>query len=241
MASLWRLGFLLGNVMIKAILFDSDGVLVDSEQFFFEATCIAFKSAGAALSCNQWAKWYLGEGKRSREVAELVGIPTSLVEDAIARRDELFWNRIDQEGVPLCPGVTETLNHLSQNFRLAVVTGASRKHYDRVHASSGLHNFFEAVITRDEYEQIKPHPQAYLKALQRLGLKPDDCLAVEDSPRGATAALAAGIRCFVIPTCLTDIALCPPDSTILENITCLMKLLDAGRDIPVCPLHLRAI
>jgi len=214
--------------MIQAILFDSDGVLVDTERLFFDATRAAFQSAGGTLSCKQWATWYLGEGKRSREIAELLDIPPSRVEDTIARRDELFWNRIDQ-GVPLCPGVTETLNHLAQRFRLAVVTGASRRHYDRVHASSGLRDFFEVMVTSDECEHIKPHPQAYLTAVQRLALKPNECLAVEDSPRGAIAALAAGIRCFVIPTRLTDIALCPAECTILDNVTCLAKLLDAER------------
>jgi len=211
--------------MFQAILFDSDGVLIDSERLFFEATRDAFESAGSVISRGQWAKWYLSEGKRSREIAGLVGIPSSRLEETIARRDELFWDKIDR-GVSLLPGVAETLDHLARHFRLAVVTGASRKHYDRVHASSNLRDFFEVMVTSDECQHVKPHPEAYLTAMKRLSLKPKDCLAVEDSPRGATAALKAGIRCVVIPTRLTDIELCPAECTILDKITCLKDLLE---------------
>jgi beta-phosphoglucomutase-like phosphatase (HAD superfamily) len=212
--------------MIQAILFDSDGVLVDTEQLFFEATRAAFQSAGGTLTSRQWAVWYLSQGRSSREIAGLSGVSPSLIDDAIERRNWSFWDRIDQ-GVPLCAGVMETLNDLARDFRLAVVTGASRSHYQRVHASSGLRDFFEVTVTSDEYQHVKPHPQAYLTAVQRLALKPHQCLAIEDSPRGATAAISAGVRCFVVPTLLTDIALCPVECTIIDNLTRISEYLKA--------------
>lgn len=218
------------TVMFQAILFDSDGVLIDSERLFFEATRDAFESAGSFISRGQWATWYLSEGKRSREIAGLVGIPSSRLDEIIARRDKLFWDQIDR-GAPLLPGVAETLDHLDGQFRLAVVTGASRKHYDRVHASTNLRDYFEVMVTKDECEHVKPHPEAYLTALHKLSLKPCECLAVEDSPRGATAALKAGIPCVVIPTGLTDIALCPEGCRILHNISCLKDLLEKERPV----------
>ncbi|HPA18150.1 MAG TPA: HAD-IA family hydrolase [Verrucomicrobiae bacterium] len=211
--------------MTRAILFDSDGVLVDSEQLFFEATRAAFQRAGGSLSREQWARWYLGQGKSSREIAGLVGISASRVDEMIARRDRWFWNRIDQ-GVAIRPGVIEALNILAEDFRLAVVTGASREHYERVHALSGLRDFFEVTVTSDECEHVKPHPEGYQRALQRLSLKPCECLAVEDSPRGAIAALAAGIPCVVIPTHLTDLPLCPSECALLDNVSRLAQFLE---------------
>ncbi|MBP1732740.1 MAG: HAD-superfamily hydrolase, subfamily variant 3 [Deltaproteobacteria bacterium] len=211
--------------MIQAILFDSDGVLVDTERLFFDATRTAFESAGVSLSDKQWARWYLGEGRGSREIAEMVGIPQPRIEAAIAERDKLFWARID-EGVPIMPGVEETIEGLAHYFRLAIVTGASRGHFDRVHASTGLRRFFQTVVTSEEYERAKPHPQAYLTAMERLGLNANEYLAVEDSPRGAAAAVAAGIRCVVIPTTLTDVVLCPAGCTFLDNMTHLLALLE---------------
>jgi HAD superfamily hydrolase (TIGR01509 family) len=210
-------------MMIQAILFDSDGVLVDTERLLYEATSAVFASAGAVISREEWSRWYLGEGKRSREVAELVGIPPSRIDTAIKERDGLFRARID-EGVSVLPGVPETIERLSRRFRLAVVTGASRGHFERVHSSTGLRRYFETIVTCDDYDQVKPHPGAYIKAMERLALDPNECLAVEDSPRGAAAAAAAGIRCVVVPTDLTDLSLCPPGCAIIGDIRRLLTM-----------------
>jgi HAD superfamily hydrolase (TIGR01509 family) len=213
--------------MIRAILFDSDGVLVDTERMFFEATQAAFSALGVCLSRNQWAKWYLGEGRRSREIAALFGLSLASVERAIQNRNEMFWRRV-ASGVPILPGVRDILPCLSRRFRLAIVTGASRPHFDRVHAHTGLPWYFELVVTSDDYEEPKPSPQAYLTALNKLSLKPFECLAVEDSPRGAAAATSAGIRCVLVPTLLTEIALCPGDCEILAELKNLSNLIPEG-------------
>lgn len=203
---------------IRAILFDSDGVLVDTEQMFFEATRDAFQAEGVALAPEQWARWFLSEGKRSTEIAQLLGMPSSRIEKVIENRFECFWSRVDQ-GVTVNPGILDLLNQLAPCFRLAIVTGATKSHFDRVHRATGLLHYFETVVTYDDCENVKPHPQAYLIALQRLGLKPAECVAIEDSPRGATAALAAGLRCLVLPTALTDLTLCPEGCVILDQAT----------------------
>jgi len=204
--------------MIQAILFDSDGVLVDTERLFFEATQEAFAIDGALISPDQWAIWYLAEGKRSREIGMILGIPHSRIEETIKNRDRLFWANV-AAGVPVLPGVKKTLRHLSKHCRLAVVTGASRSHFERVHLCTELTDFFEIVITCDDYNEPKPNPQCYLMALQILAVNPQDCLVVEDSPRGAAAAISAGVRCAVIPTPLTNLALCPDECDILYNMT----------------------
>lgn len=212
------------HTIIRAILFDSDGVLVDTERLFFEATRTAFETAGGTLSERQWSVWYLSQGRSSREIATLCGLGPSNLEDIIAGRNQAFWDRVDQ-GVPLCSGVRETLNVLAPDFGLAVVTGASRRHFDRVHGLSGLRDFFQITVTSDDYEHVKPHPQAYLTAARRLSLEPHECLAIEDSPRGARAAVAAGMPCLVIPTALTDIALCPAECTIIRSLPAIVDYL----------------
>ncbi|MCC6126146.1 MAG: HAD family phosphatase [Pirellulales bacterium] len=203
--------------MLQAILFDNDGVLVDTERLFFDATRAAFATVGVELGSAQWAKWYLAEGKRTREIARLLGVPPADVEPAIARRDEMFWESVDR-GAPVFPGVEETLGRLAAHFRLGIVTGASRRHFDRVHSSTGLGDFFEFAVTCENERETKPNPRGYLTALGRLSLDARECLAVEDSPRGARAALSAGIPCVVIPTRLTDLALCPPHCKIIDDI-----------------------
>jgi HAD superfamily hydrolase (TIGR01509 family) len=219
-SSTWKATYMPST--LKAILFDNDGVLVDTEQMFFESTRQVFAAAGTLLSPQQWAKLYLAEGRPSKEIALLLGMPATRADEIIPQRNADFLSRISH-GVPPMAGVQELLAHLVKKVRLAVVTGASRQHFDRVHASTGLSHYFEQVITSDDYESVKPSPDAYLTALERLSLSPGECLAVEDSPRGANSAKAAGIPCALIPTGLTDISLCPPDCIVLQNLTQLLE------------------
>jgi HAD superfamily hydrolase (TIGR01509 family) len=211
--------------MIKAILFDSDGILVDTEQLFFEVTQKVFALSGAMLTRQQWARWYLGEGKRSQQIAEYLGIPSSLREEVIKKRDNQFWDRIAAEEAPILKGVQEVLESLCRQFRLAVVTGASRDHFERIHSSTALAEYFEIIVTSDDYQEPKPSPQAYLTALRKLNLNSHECIAVEDSPRGARSAISATIRCILVPTSLTDTALCPDGCLTIQDLTCLPELI----------------
>ncbi|MFA6104492.1 MAG: HAD family phosphatase [Victivallaceae bacterium] len=205
--------------MIRAVLFDSDGVLVDTEKMYYEATRVAFSAAGVSLTPEIWANGYLGRSKTSRKIATRMGIASNLVDKVLDRRNGVFWADVAL-GVQVMPHVRETLAILANHFRLAVVTGASRERFKRVHESTGLLNFFETVITADEAGgETKPSPQPYLAALRILGLRPEECIAVEDSPRGAMSAVAAGIKCCIIPTFLTDLSLCPPECELLHSIT----------------------
>lgn len=210
--------------MLRAIFFDSDGLLVDTEQMFFEETQAEFATLGITLSAEQWARWFLGEGKRSREIAQLLGAPEACLDQFIASRNARFERRVDL-GVPIFPGVPETLERLSARFRLAIVTGASRQHFARVHAATGLLRYFELLVTSDDYDEAKHSPQAYLTALARIELSADECFAVEDSPRGAVAARAAGLRCAVVPTPLTAIGLCPEGCEVVRDFSSLPELL----------------
>lgn len=213
--------------MIKAILFDSDGVLVDSEQIFFDATREAFAQAGAEIDARKWARWYLSEGRHSADIARELGISESRIDGVIRQRNADFYGRIAR-GVPVMPGVPDVLESLCDTYRLAVVTGADREHFDLVHRNTGLVRFFETVVTRDDCRDVKPAPEAYLTVLDRLELRPKECLAVEDSPRGAVAAVAAGITCVVLRTALTDVFLCPPQCTVIDDMSQISVLAGAA-------------
>ncbi|MEW5803195.1 MAG: HAD family phosphatase [bacterium] len=211
--------------MIKAVLFDSDGLLVDTEQIYFEVTQEVFASSGAHLTPQQWARWYLGEGKGTQKIAEYLGIPSGLPEEVIRKRDDEFWNRITTEGTPMLKGVPEVLESLCQEFRLAIVTGASKDHFERIHSSTALTGYFETIVTRDDYQEPKPSPQAYLTALRKLDLCSHECIAVEDSPRGVIAAVSADIQCVLVPTSITDTSLCPDECLTIQDLTFLPELI----------------
>lgn len=193
--------------MIQAVLWDNDGVLVDTERLFFEVTRSAFASVGVVLHPAHWAVAYLGRGLRSSDLAAELGVEATAAASMLEARNALYRDRLRRE-IPVRPGVRETLEALRGRVRLAMVTGSPRDQLELMHRGTGLLEFFELVVTGDDCVRAKPHPEAYLSALKRLGLPAEACLAVEDSPRGWRSAQAAGIRCVLMPHELTDLSAC---------------------------------
>jgi len=190
--------------MIEAILWDNDGLLVDSEALFFDLTRKAFADAGYQLDSRYWGIEYLGNARNSSEIALELGMSPELARRVIGERNEAFLKSLEQP-VPLLPDVSETIGALAGNIRLALVTGSPRDKVELMHRDNGLLGHFEVIITEDDIRQPKPHPEPYMKAIERLGLDPDRCLAVEDSRRGLASAHAAGIACIVVPNALTSV------------------------------------
>ncbi|NTU93740.1 MAG: HAD family phosphatase [Chlorobiaceae bacterium] len=188
--------------MILAVLWDNDGLLLDSESLFFDMTRSFFAEAGVHLDESYWGIEYLGNAKHSSEIAEELGMSAELIRPLLERRNEAFVKRISRS-VPLMPKVRETIEALSGKVRLGLVTGSPRDKVELMHGPNGLLDRFDVIVTDDEVRNSKPHPEPYLKALELLGLKPEQCLAVEDSRRGLSSAHAAGIDCIVVPNSLT--------------------------------------
>ncbi|ASQ91744.1 haloacid dehalogenase [Prosthecochloris sp. GSB1] len=188
--------------MMKAILWDNDGLLLDSEALFFELTRSVFSGLGFELTTEYWGIEYLSRARRTRQLARELGMSPDLVEKAVEMRDRRFFDAL-QRPIPLRPAVRETLDALSGRFRHAVVTGSPREKVELMHRHSGLEGYFEQVVTCDDVEETKPHPEPYFAAMRKLGLGPGECLAVEDSERGLDSAHAAGVKCVVVPNSLT--------------------------------------
>ncbi|TLU88455.1 MAG: HAD family phosphatase [Chlorobium sp.] len=189
--------------MIDAILCDNDGLLVDSETLFFNLTRKVFAEAGFPLDSVYWGREYLGNAKHSSVIALELGMPPELARTVIERRNDFYIKCLEQP-VPLLPDVRETIEALAGKVRLALVTGSPRDKVEMMHRGNGLLDYFEVIITDNDIGNPKPHPEPYLKAVERLGLKPGQCLAVEDSRRGLDSAHAAGIPCVVVPNKLTS-------------------------------------
>lgn len=190
--------------MIEAILWDNDGVLVDSETLFFEMTRRFFAEAGLQVEAEYWGVEYLGNAKHSYQIAGELGLAPELIPPLLDRRNAAFVERL-RSSVPLMPKVRETIEALSGKVRLAIVTGSPRDKVTLMHAAHDLLDHFEVIVTDDEITNAKPHPEPYLKAMELLGVEPSQCLAVEDSRRGLDSAVAAGLRCIAVPNALTRI------------------------------------
>jgi len=209
--------------MIKAVLFDNDGILIDSELVLFEVTRDVMLSAGIVLEISNWARDYLGKGMNPYEMMESWGASPAVAEKIIEDCKQHLMTCLEK-GFPLLEGVAETINLLHGQVRLALVTGSSRKTLFQAHGGTNLLDLFECIITRDESPRLKPWPDPYQMALERLGLAPEDAIAVEDSPRGLNSAKSAGLRCVLIPTFLTDMTMCRHADWIEEKITGVLRI-----------------
>jgi HAD superfamily hydrolase (TIGR01509 family) len=212
--------------LFDAILFDNDGVLVDTEELYFRACRETLAAVGVTLELATYIETLLREGIGVWHLAEARGLSPAEITALRAERDRRYVELAEQTEV-LIPGVAELLPRLASRFRLAIVTSSEPVPFARVHARTGLLPHFELVLTRFDYERAKPEPEPYLRAVERLGLHPSRCLVIEDSERGLRAAKAAGLCCWVVPSGLTrDGDFTAADAVLPDLAAAAARLLD---------------
>ena len=189
--------------MIRAVFWDNDGVLVDTEKLYFQATRELLQKAGVTLTeaLFQWIS--LDEGRSAFDLVLEKGVSREEIDRLQAERNRRYAELL-AGGVRILDGVEETLGWLRGKVIQAIVTSSRRSHFDAMHVRTGLPPFFDFILTREDYVLSKPDPEPYRLAMERSGCLPEECLVVEDSERGLRAALAAGIRCIVVPNDLTQ-------------------------------------
>ena len=187
--------------MIRAILWDNDGVLVDTEGLFFQAGREILATQGVALTQRDFADQSL---KKGRSVFDFLPDQNAEQIERLRVKRNARYSALLKAGVRVLPGVVETLSALEGRVRMGIVTGSRRDHFDIVHAQTQLLPFFEFVIAREDYQEAKPHPDAYLTAMRWHGLSAETCVVVEDSERGCVAASRAGLRVLAVPNALSQ-------------------------------------
>lgn len=179
--------------MIRAVLFDYDGVLVDSMPYHVAAWMEVMARYDVAISPEEI---YLEEGGRTEDIAaELFrrrdrDFSTELLQEIVnAKRDQYLANNQTK----LVDGALELLEHLKKDgYRLGLVTGSIRAQVDSTLAED-VRNYFDCVVASEDVEHGKPNPEPFLKAAQRLGVAAEECLVIENAPLGVYAARAAGM------------------------------------------------
>jgi HAD superfamily hydrolase (TIGR01509 family) len=184
--------------MVEAILWDNDGVLVDTERLYFQATQRALASAGVELTLELYKDVSLRQGRSLFYLATERGWTAEQVAALRLERDAIYTELL-RAGPLLFSGVLETLRELRNTYRMAIVTSSRLVHFDVMHEKTEIRRYFEFVLAREDYGKSKPDPEPYLSAMQRLGVPAERCVAIEDTERGLSAAKAAGLRCIVIP------------------------------------------
>lgn len=209
---------------IKAILWDNDGVLVDSERLYFEANRQVLAKLGLNLSAELFRENFLVKGIGAWHLLDPELTLTDLEVQRQAR-NRLYSELIRNSDVVIA-GVKKTLEQLSNRFRMCVITSSRRDHFELLHKNSDLLRYFEFVLCSEDTKAIKPDPEPYIAGLKKLALNPAECLVIEDSERGLNAASAAGIKCWITPTEFSKGSNFSKADRVLESVTQIPLLLD---------------
>jgi HAD superfamily hydrolase (TIGR01509 family) len=179
------------------VLWDNDGVLVDTEGLYFQACKEVLRSVGIDLTLDQFKEISLRRGESTLVLATEQGVTDDDVEGLRRERDRVYAELMKARSCVI-DGAEEVLRVLRGKVRMGVVTSARRQHFEAAHEKSGLIQYMDFVLTREDYTHSKPHPEPYLTAMKCNGLRPEQCIIVEDSERGLAAATAAGVDCMIV-------------------------------------------
>lgn len=188
---------------VKGILWDNDGVLVDTEHLFYAVNRELFLEHGIDLSEIDFYNWFLAANCGAWHLLSARGVTDLQVAALRVERNARYSQRLRSETNLGVKGIDHVLGNCASRVPMGVVTSANRDHFDIIHDKLDLTRHFQFVLTAEDYRDSKPAPEPYLKGLARLGLGAGECVVVEDSPRGLAAANAAGIACIVLRHRLT--------------------------------------
>lgn len=201
--------------MVKALIFDLDGVLVDSMNFHAIAWKEAFKEAGIEVDAKDI---FLMEGANDRGIVErvLTGERSVASYDIFtsvpSRKHALF--KLDD--VKAFDGMEMCLRELHENFSLALVSGSDRHAVEKM-TGRFFPGVFDAIVSGNDVVLGKPHPDPYLKAVQMLSVAKEECIVIENAPLGVEAAKSAGLFCLGLPTYVDDVHLHRADIILKDH------------------------
>ena len=184
--------------MIEAVVFDLDGILIDSEHVWDEVRQQLTVERGGTwndsasrdmmgMSSIEWSRYM-------RDVVGLAEEPEEISTEVVRRLEERYRREL-----PMIAGAESAVERLAERWPLALASSSNRELIDLVLESSGLGRLFAASVSSEEVARGKPAPDVFLEAARRLDTEPTSCAAVEDSENGILAATAAGMRTIAIP------------------------------------------
>ncbi|HBE41747.1 MAG TPA: HAD family phosphatase [Bacteroidales bacterium] len=187
--------------MIKGVLFDMDGVLADSEQFICKAAIMMFSELGFKVEPDDFKPFTgTGENRYLGGVAEKYGIIIDI--DKVKARTYSIYKTIIKGNLHPLPGASNLVHRCREmGLKIALATSADRIKMEANLAEIGIPLYlFDAAVNGLDVENKKPFPDIYIKAAEKLGLKAEECLVVEDAVSGIKAAKNAGCRCLAVAT-----------------------------------------
>ncbi|HJV65116.1 MAG TPA: HAD family phosphatase [Geomonas sp.] len=222
--------------MLDAVIFDFDGIIVDTEPLHYKAFQELLVPLGLGYSWQQYIDIYMGFDDRDafREVFRAAGrtLPDQQLKKLMEEKAQAFLD-IVSTGVAAYPGVVELISSISGNLPLALCSGALRSDIDPILEQLSLTGAFDCLVTADEVSASKPDPESYRLAVRRLqerfpdSIAPGRSLAVEDTPAGITSAAGAGLQVLAVT-----------NSYPAERLTGAVRVVDSLAGVTLETLHL---
>ena len=195
--------------MLRAVIFDFNGIIVDDEPIHFELFQKVFAEEGIALTKDAYYARYLGFDDRGAFSFGYREHNRSLSHDKLAElieRKAVYYQEAIRNHVAIFPGVKSLVVDLVENLPLAVASGALRNEIETILTTAGLINHFKVIISAEDVERGKPEPDIFLKALAALNqqnsnrnpIAATDCVVIEDSKEGIKGAHSAGMKCLAV-------------------------------------------
>jgi HAD superfamily hydrolase (TIGR01509 family) len=187
--------------MIRAVLLDFDGTLVDTEPLQWRSYQRALAPFGVVVGLEEYRRHFIRAAGGSDWACRRYALPVA--PDELRERKAIEYAALIPADVRPCGGAETLLERLRGRRRLAVVTNSVRAEVDAILAHLGWTAAFDGIVSREDYGRAKPAPDGYLEAARRLGCIVRDCVVVEDTERGVRAGLAAGMPVVAVPSDLT--------------------------------------
>ncbi len=182
--------------MKKYILFDNDGVLVETEKWYHKANIKALAEIDIELSFDAYMETMIS-GRSVWEVANTKGLSKEIIDRQRAQRDLYYQEFLRSEHIEI-DGVVDILQELSKNYKMGIVTTSRRADFDLIHNQRDIVKFMDFTLCVEEYPRAKPYPDPYLAGMKKFNALEKECLVIEDSQRGLSSAFNANIECAIV-------------------------------------------
>jgi HAD superfamily hydrolase (TIGR01509 family) len=195
--------------MLRAVIFDFNGIIVDDEPIHFELFKRVLSEEGIALGEEEYYEHYLGFDDRGAFIHAYREQNRPCDEQEIARlidRKAFYYQEAIKSKTRVFPGVKRLVALLSRRFPLAIASGALKQEIETILSATDLRSYFRAIVSAEDVKAGKPEPEIYLTALARLNdlsenrsaIQAAECLVIEDSREGIRGAKSAGMKCLAV-------------------------------------------
>jgi len=203
--------------MIKAIIFDMDGVIVNTEPLLLKGSRILFKRYGIdhrKTPAQVFGMKALEAMKLKMKIHGLKGDAKKLLKES----GPIVYHLVEKE-LKTMPGLFKAFDFIKKNnYKIALATSGWNEYVEHVLNKARIKKYFPVIVTSDMVKKTKPNPEIYFKTAKRLGVKPSECVVIEDAPNGLKAAKRAGMKCIIVPHGGTKSLKFPQADAIIKSL-----------------------